>query len=412
MALTDTAIRNAKPRQKPYKMGDSQGMYLEVAPSGGKVFRLKYRFGGIEKRLTIGAYPGVTLQDAREATIKAKRQLNDGLDPSAEKQRVKASRVEAATNSFEAVASEWFKKQMKSGAWAETTSVNIKRRIEDYLVPFIGKIPVCDIRAPDILKAVKKVEGRGSLNEASRTLQVCGRIMRYAVANGLAEFDPCPALRGAITPHQAQHMAAITDPKAVGEMLRAFDAFTGTYSVQIALNLAPMLFVRPVELRGMRWSEVDLNEALWSIPATRMKMREPHIVPLARQAVDLLSDLKKLTGHLEFVFPNGRDPKRMMSEAAINAALRRLGYDTKSEHTGHGFRAMARTILHEQLNYPPEVIEAQLAHKPAGALGAAYNRTKFINQRIKMMQQWADYLDSLKQGGKVVGIGSKRKGAA
>lgn len=411
MALTDTAIRNAKPRQKPYKMGDSQGMYLEVAPSGGKVFRLKYRFGGIEKRLTIGAYPTFTLQSAREATIKAKRQLSEGLDPSAEKQRDKSSRIEAAGNSFEAVASEWYENQMKSGAWVESTSVNIKRRIEDYLVPFIGKLPVSDIRAPDILKAVKKVEGRGSLNEASRTLQACGRIMRYAVANGLAEYDPCPALRGALTPHQQKHMAAITDPKAVGEMLRAFDSFSGSYSVQIALNLSPMLFVRPVELRGMRWAEVDLNEALWSIPATRMKMREPHIVPLASQAVALLTELRKLTGHLEFVFPNGRDPNRMMSEAAINAALRRLGYDTKSEHTGHGFRAMARTILHEQLNYPPEVIEAQLAHKPAGALGAAYNRTKFISQRIKMMQQWADYLDSLKQGGKVVGIGSKRKGA-
>lgn len=412
MALTDTAIRNAKPRQNPYKLGDAQGMYLEVAPSGGKVFRLKYRIGGKEKRLTIGTYPSVTLQAAREATIKAKRLLIDGLDPSAEKQRLKASRVEAATNSFESVANEWFEKQLKSGAWVEATSVNIKRRIEDYLVPFIGKLPVSEIRAPDVLKAVKKVEGRGSLNEASRTLQVCGRIMRYAVANGLAEFDPCPALRDAITPHQAQHMAAITDPKAVGEMLRAFDSFSGTYPVQVALNLAPMLFVRPIELRGMRWDEVDLKDALWAIPSTRMKMREPHIVPLASQAVDLLSELKKLTGHLEFVFPNGRDPKRMMSEAAINAALRRLGYDTKSEHTGHGFRAMARTILHEQLNYPPEVIEAQLAHKPAGALGAAYNRTKFITQRIKMMQQWADYLVILKKGGKVVGIGSKRKGVA
>ena len=410
--LTDLQIRAFKPQAKPYKKSDHGGLYIEVLTTGAKSWRIKYRHDGKEKRLTVGNYPAVSLQDARQALLNAKRQISQGFDPCDIKQRNKADRLDSVANSFSAIAAEWYQKQFDSGAWVDSTSVNIKRRIDDYLVPWLGKKPISEIRAPDVLKAVKKIEERGSLNEANRTLQVCGRVMRYAVASGLAEFDPCPALRGALTPHKAQHMAAITDPKSAAEMMRAFDAFSGTYSVQVALKLAPMLFVRPGELRGMRWDEVDLEGGVWAIPSHRMKMREPHIVPLPTQAVALLQELHKLTGHLEYAFPNGRDPKRMMSESAINAALRRLGFDTKLEHTGHGFRAMARTILHEVLNFPAEIIEAQLAHAPAGALGRAYNRTMFMQQRKDMMQCWADYLDGIKQTGKIVGIGSKRKGAA
>lgn len=409
--LTDLKVRTFKPDARAYKRADHGGLYIEVLTTGSKVWRIKYRHDGKEKRLTVGSYPAFSLNDARQALLDAKSKLSRGIDPGEVKQQEKAARLDAVSNSFGVVALEWYQKQMKAGAWVETTSVNIKRRI-DFLVPWIGSKPVSELKAPDILKAVKKVEERGSLNEAGRTLQVAGRVMRYAIANGIAEFDPCPALRGALTPHKAKHFAAITDPKLVAEMLRAFDAFSGTYPVKVALNLAPMLFVRPGELRGMRWDELDLDDGTWNLPSTRMKMREPHCVPLPKQAVHMLEELHTLTGHLEYVFPNTRDPKRMLSEAAINAALRRLGFDTKVEHTGHGFRAMARTILHEVLNFPPEIIEQQLAHKPSGSLGRAYNRTAFLPQRREMMQSWADYLDGIKTSGKVIGIGTKRKGAA
>lgn len=402
MPLTDLAIRNAKPRVKAYKLADGAGLYCEILPSGTKSFRLKYRIDGKEKRLVIGSYPTVTLQDAREAMLRAKRLIQGGEDPSQAKKLAKAARLEAASNSFEAVAEEWWKKQKASGKWSDAHAARVWARIEKNLNPWIGKKPVSEIKAKDILDTLRKVEKRGSLYMAESVKQSAGQVMRYAIACGVAEVDPVPSLQGALTPHVEKHMAAITDPKQVGAVLRAFDEFKGSHQVAIALKLAPMVFVRPGELRKMKWADLDLDSGVWEIPATVMKMREPHLVPLSKQAVTILREMQPFSGHLEYVFPGGRDPKRPMSDAAINAALRRLGIDTRHEHTGHGFRAMARTILHEQLDYAPEVIEAQLAHKVAGPLGAAYARAKFIEKRKEMMQEWANYLDRLKSEGAVV----------
>lgn len=261
---------------------------------------------------------------------------------------------------------------------------------------------MADLEAPDFLAVARRLEARGIVDTAHRAMQICSQVMRFGVAEGLVSRDPVGDLRGALQTAKTEHMASTTDPVRVGEILRMFDAFKGSYQVLQALKLAPLVFTRPGELRQARWNDIDLDNALWSIPAEVMKMREPHLVPLSTQAVSILRDMEPYSSHLEYVFPGGRDPKRPMSDAAINAAMRRLGIDTQNELTGHGFRAMARTILHERLNYPPEVIEVQLAHKAPGPLGAAYARAKFIDQRKEMMQSWSDYLDKLKAGAEVI----------
>jgi len=366
-------------------------MYLEVSPSGGKYWRLKYRFSDREKRLALGIYPDVTLAHARRRRDEARAMLADGIDPGqAKKDRKRLARLNAA-NTFEAVALEWFDKQAPT--WAPSHSEKIMGRLKKDILPWLGARPIADITAPEVLEVLRRAEKRGANDTAHRIHQNCGQVFRYAVATGRALRDVSADLRGALRPNRHTHFASITDPVKVGEMLRAFDGFSGTLVVSAALRLAPLLFVRPGELRQAEWSQFDLERREWRYTVSKTKTE--HLVPLATQVIEILRELHALTGRWQFVFP-GRDRRKPMSGAAVNAALQRLGYDTKAEITGHGFRAMARTILHERLRFPAEVIEHQLAHKVPDALGAAYNRTKFIDDRTKMMQSWADYIDQLK----------------
>lgn len=395
--LTDTAIRKAKPSGKPVRFFDGGGLYLEVSPGGSKLWRLKYRFDGKEKRLAIGVYPDITLAHARRARDEARSLLAQEIDPGENRKARRAAKSERAANSFEVVAREWFAKY--SPHWAASHSEKIIQRLEKDVFPWLGARPIADINPPDVLKVLHRIEGRGAHDTAHRALQNCGQVFRYGVATGRLLSDPCRDLRGALRPLKHEHFAAITEPAAVGQLLRAIDGFKGTFIVQCALKLAPLFFVRPGELRRAKWADFDLDKGEWRYLVTKTKTE--HLVPLATQAVATLRELHALTGQREYVFP-GRDPKKPLSDAAINAALRRMGYDTKTEITGHGFRAMARTILHQDLHVAPEIIEHQLAHRVPDALGTAYNRTRFLPQRRKMMQQWADYLDKLKVGADVL----------
>ncbi len=400
MPLTDVTIRNAKATGKTQRLTDSAGLYLEISPAGGKWWRFKYRFEGKEKRLSLGVYPDVGLRDARDKRDEVRRQLTQGIDPLQHRKAAKTARAELSANSFEVVAREWFGKNRHT--WAESHSSKIIRRLERDVFPWIGGMPVAEISAPAVLSVLRRIEGRGTLDTAHRAREDCSRVFRYAIATGRSERDPVPDLRGALPPAKGGNFAAITDPSAVSGLLRSIDAFEGTFVVQCALRLAPLLFVRPGELRQAEWANVDLETAEWRFIASKTKT--DHLVPLSHQAVKIFRELHPLTGHLRFVFPGGWDHHRAMSEAAVNAALRRMGYDTKTEITGHGFRAMARTILAEELHIKPEVIEHQLAHRVPDALGTAYNRTKFLKERKAMMQQWADYLDQLKGGAAVVSL--------
>ena len=392
MPLTDTTVRNAKPSDKPIRLFDAGGLYLEISPAGGKLWRFKYRYEGKEKRLALGIYPDSSLKEARERRDEARKLLANAVDPGEAKKANKAAGLERAANSFEVIAREWFAKNIDS--WVKSHSDKIIRRLERDVFPWIGNRPIAEITAPEILSVLRKIEDRGRVETAHRAGGNISQVMRYAIATGRAERDPVPDLRGALIPAQSKNFASITEPAKVGELLRAIDAFRGSFPVQCALRLAPLLFVRPGELRQAQWEDINLEKAEWNYFVTKTKTQ--HSVPLATQAVSILAELQPLTGHGQHVFPGGHDPKKAMSEAAINAALRRMGYDTKTEITGHGFRAMARTILAEQLHQKPEVIEHQLAHKVPDALGTAYNRTKFLKERKAMMQLWADYLEKLK----------------
>lgn len=391
MPLTDTQIKAIKPDAKSRKYADEKGLYLEVAPSGGKWWRLKYRFDGKEKRISLGTYPDVSLKLARERRDDARKLLAESIDPGEMRKAQKASGDERAANSFEVVAREWYAKM--TSTWVPSHGEKIIRRLERDIFPWVGTKPIADISAQLLLATVRKIEDRGRLETAHRALQNCGQIFRYAIATGRAERDPTSDLKGALPPVREKHFAAILDPKEVGALLRAIDGFTGTKVVKSALQLAPLVFTRPGELRRARWEDIDLDKAEWRYLVT--KTNSEHLVPLSAQAVDILQDLYPLTSRNAWVFPGMRDRQKPMSEATINAALRRMGYDTKDEMTGHGFRAMARTILHEELGFEPAVIEHQLAHRVQDALGAAYNRTKFVKERTRMMQAWADYLDQL-----------------
>ena len=400
MPLTDTAVRNARSGGTPSKLADEKGLFLLLHPNGGKYWRLKYRFGGKEKLLAVGVYPDVGLKEARQRRDDARKLLANGVDPGENKRVQKAARAERANNSFEVVAREWFAK--KSPRWATGHADKIIRRLENDVFPWLGGRPVGEITASQILAVLRRIEGRGVIETAYRAKTNISQVIRYAIATGRAERDPCPDLRGALSPTSKTHFAAITDPKAVGELLRAIDSFKGTFLVKCALQLSPLLFVRPGELRKAEWADVDLDKAEWRYLVTKTKTQ--HLVSLSTQAVAILRELFDLTGHRRYLFPGARDPNRPMSDAAVNAALRRLGYDTRTEITGHGFRAMARTILAEELHIKPEVIEHQLAHKVPDTLGTAYNRTKFLKERRAMMQQWADYLDKLKAGAEIIPI--------
>lgn len=398
--LTDNAIRSAKPREKPYKLFDERGLFLLVTPSGGRWWRLKFRVAGKEKLLSLGVYPDVTLKSARELRDDARRELAGGVDPSAKR---KAEKV-AEADSFEAVAREWFAKF--SANWAETHSEKIIRRLEADIFPWLGSRSVGQITAPELLTCVRRIEGRGALDTAHRALQNCGQIFRYAVATNRAERNPAADLRGALPPVNGGHFASITDPMAIGALLRDIDGYQGTFVGRCALRLVPFVFVRPGELRKAEWSEFDLDKAEWRIPAERMKARVMHIVPLSTQAVEILRELHPLTGAGRYVFPSLRTAERPMSENTINGALRRLGY-SGDQMTGHGFRSMASTLLNEQ-GWNRDAIERQLAHGERDEVRAAYNYAQYLPERRKMMQAWADYLDGLRTGGNVVPL--KRAG--
>jgi len=399
MPLTDTAIKNAKPGDKATRMFDGGGLYLEVAPAGGKWWRLKYRYDGKEKRLSLGVYPDVGLKNARERRDAARKLLADGVDPGENRKAVKAAKSDRAANSFEVIAREWFAK--KSPGWAKSNSDKIMMRLENDALPWLGGRPIAEITPPELLKTLRRIEERGAVESAHRMRNYCGQIFRYAIATGRAKRDASADLKGALAPTVKEHRASITDPKAAAQLLRAIDGYQGTFVTKCALLLAPLVFVRPGELRKAEWVEIDIEKAEWNIPAERMKLREPHLVPLCTQAVDILSELQALTGGGKYVFPGARTNGRPMSDNAILAALRRMGY-AKDEMSGHGFRAMARTILDEVLGVRPDFIEHQLAHAVKDPNGRAYNRTAHLAERRKMMQQWADYLDKLKAGAEVI----------
>ena len=399
MPLTDTAIRTTKPADKPIKLFDERGLLLLVAPSGGKWWRFRYRFDGKHKSLSMGVYPDVSLAKARERRDEARKLLADGIDPSKNRKAQKAARADRNANSFEVVAREWFAKFKPN--WVEAHSDKVIRRLERDVFPWIGGDPIAEVRAPDLLACLRRVESRGTVETAHRALQSCGQIFRYTIATGRASRDPSGDLRGALSTVKGTHLASITEPTAVGGLLRACDGYQGSLVTKCALRLAPLVFVRPGELRKAEWTEIDLERAEWNIPAERMKMREPHLVPLATQAVAILTELLALTGGGRYVFPGARTNGRPMSDNAILAALRRMGF-AKDEMSGHGFRAMARTILDEVLGVRPDFIEHQLAHAVRDPNGRAYNRTAHLVERRKMMQQWADYLDKLKAGADVI----------
>ena len=401
LPLSELQIKNAKPQEKGYKLFDGGGLNLLVSPAGGKLWRLKYSFEGKVKQLSLGAYPQVTLADARKRRDDAKKLLSNGVDPGEFKKVQKTIREAATENSFEIVAREWHLKF--SSKWSAVHSKTLIDRLEKDVFPYLGRRPVTDITPPEILTTVRRIESRGALDTAHRVLNSCGQILRYAVATGRAESDCTRDLRGALPPVKFGHRAALTDPKQLAGLLRATDEFQGSFTVKCALRLLPMLFVRPGELRGMEWEELDLDVAEWSIPGERMKMKQPHLVPLPSQAVAILKDLKPLTCHSKYVFPSIRTPLRIISENTLNAGLRRMGF-SKEEVCTHGFRATARTLLHEVLGFSPDAIEAQLAHAVPDRLGRAYNRTQHLAERRKMMQQWADYLDGLKSVAKVIPI--------
>ncbi|HEY3700457.1 MAG TPA: integrase arm-type DNA-binding domain-containing protein [Spongiibacteraceae bacterium] len=398
--LTDAEIKNAKPKERPYKLSDGGGLYLLIEANGNKYWRLAYRFGGKQKVLALGVYPDVTAKEARNSTEpnrfgrdQAKALIVRGVDPALQRKVAKATKSESAANSFEAVGLEWFAKQ--SPIWSEAHTTKTLWMLEKNLFPYLGARPVSEILPLELLATLRRIESRGAYDTAKRARQVAGQIFRYAVATGRAERDPSQDLRGALTATTKNHFPAVTDPKAVGPLLNALEAYQGTPIVRAAIRLAPLTFVRPGELRNARWGEVDLEAAEWRIPAERMKARQPHIVPLSEQAVAILKELHSLTGRGEYIFPSARSPRRPMSDNAVLAAMRRMGID-KEEMCGHGFRAMARTILDEVLNYRVDWIEHQLAHAVKDANGRAYNRTAHLKERKKMMQGWADYLDSLK----------------
>jgi integrase len=400
MALRDAKIRGVKLPAKQIKMFDGDGLFLLVTPSGGKLWRFKYRFGGKEKLLTLGTYPEISLADARGRRDTARRQVAHKIDPGAIRKAQKEAQTEE-TETFEIVAREWFCKFLKT--WTAGHASTIESRMERDLFPWIGKRPIAEIKAPELLAALRRVESRGALESAHRIRTIAGQVFRYAVATGRAERDPSGDLKGALPQPGEKHHAAITEPKEVARLLRAIDDYKGGFVVKCALRLAPLWFVRPGELRHAEWAEIDLHGAVWTIPAEKMKLKLSHIVPLCQQALNILAELKEFTGRSQWVFHSGRSFTRPMSENGILAALRGMGY-SKEQMTGHGFRAMARTMLDEVLQMKPELIEHQLAHAVKDPLGRAYNRTAHLEERRKMMQTWADYLDGLKAGAKVLPI--------
>ena len=406
--LTDAECRNAvcPPDKKQARFADSGGLYLQVSPAGSKRWFWKYRIGGLEKRLALGSYPAVNLKLARTARDDAKAQKADGGDPMQARKVAKLKATTPAGNTFKATALEWY--AMKLDSWSSHYAIREKRNLENDLFPFLGVRNIGEIEAIELLATVRRVEERGALDVAHRVLTTAGQVWRYAVATGRAQRDVSADIRGALKPHHGKHFAAITDPFKLGELIRVIRGYQGGPIVRAALQLAPMLFQRPGELRAAAWAEFDLDAALWTIPAARMKRSvegkrngDPHQVPLSTQAVEILRKLHPLTGHGALVFHGERSHDRSISDNTLRAALLTLGYGPDIQSV-HGFRATARTLLAEELNIDPLVIEAQLAHAVKDANGRAYNRTQYMKHRAAMMQQWADYLDKLAAGGDVI----------
>jgi integrase len=392
--LTATAIKHAKPG----KLFDGGGLYLDVRDNGSRYWRMKFRHGGRERLLAFGVYPEVTLAEARARRDDARATLRNGDDPAAIKRARKVAAKLGTAESFRAIADEWLAKQKPS--LAAVTYAKAEWMID--LVPSLHALPIAAISPPDVLAALRKLESAGTLETAHRVKQRLGQIFRYAVATGRAQRDPTADLRGALAPVVSKSHAAVTDPAAVGDLLRALHGYQGQPATAAALKLAPLLFVRPGNLRAMEWAELDFDAAEWRIPAGKMKMREAHVVPLAEQAVAILRTLQSLTGRGRYCFPSLRTPDRPMSENTVNTALRRLGFDGETM-TGHGFRAMASTRLNE-MGWQPDVIERQLAHAERNKVRAVYNRASYMTERRKMMQRWADYLDQLREGGNVIAM--------
>lgn len=399
--LNDLRLKTLKTNPEPGKHGDRDGLYIRVDAKGAMRWQWRIRTAKGETIVSYGVYPEVGLAEARNRHKAARAQMRDGINPTEAKRAAKLVQAFQAANSFEAVTREWFATRKEE--WAPSYAEKVIRRMEADMFPYIGAKPIADITAPMLLHCLRKIEARGAIETAHRALESCGQIMRYAVATGRMSSNPSRDLKGALRRPLVKHMAAVTDLDELGALLRAIYGYAGTPIVRTALQLAPMLMVRPGELRFARWEEMDLEAATWTIPPERMKRQRvgklhgaPHIVPLPNQAVTLLRDLHFLTGPTGLVFRGERDHERAMSENTINAALRRMGYDTQTQVTGHGFRATARTVLDEHLGYDRAIIEAQLAHSVADSLGRAYNRTEFLKQRRTMLQVWADYLDKLR----------------
>lgn len=397
--LNVSKIKALKPRARDYKMSDGRGLYLLVTKGGGKLWRFKYRRGGKEKLLTLGAFPDVGLKAARDMRDAARERLAEGIDPGAERKSIEEADTTSERDGFEPVAREWFAKRKTS--WADSHSSRIIRRLERDVFPWLGRTHVAEIEAPDVLTVVRRIEERGSVETAHRALRDISSIFRYGIATARLTRNPAGDLRGALQPVRKSHFPAITDPVEAGKLLRAIEGYRGDHVTRCALRLAPLVFVRPGELRGAEWSEFDLAAGEWRIPGTKMKGRADHIVPLAPQALEILRDIEPLTRCGRFVFPNARHADRSMSENTLLGALRSLGYD-KTRMVPHGFRAMFRTLADEVLHERVDLIEHQLAHNVRDTLGRAYNRTQHLTERRAMMKRWASYLDVLRAGANVV----------
>ena len=391
MPLTIKAIDSASKANKPYRLYDEKGLYLEVSTAGGELWRLTYRVGGREKRLALGTYPEIDLKTARHQRDEARRHLALGVDPGQYKKSAKEALFRSTGSTFEAIATEWHTGQ--SPIWSEIHSKNVLDRLRQNVFPYLGSEAISEITAPELLKVLRRIEARGANETAHRVLGIIRKVFQYAIASGRAERNIASDVSGALQPVLKSHLAAVTEPRKAGELLRMIDAYSGSLTVQCALKLAPLVFVRPGELRTARWKDIDLELAEWRY--TVSKTRTEHIVPLSRQALDILQSIHPVTGHWEYVFPSAQSRSRPMSNNAILSALRRMEID-KNEMSGHGFRAMARTILDEVLGYRVDIIEHQLAHRVKDPLGRAYNRTSHLPERKEMMQAWADYLDTLK----------------
>ena len=403
--LNATTISKAKPTDKPYKLSDGNSLFLLINPApkknkdGSKLWRFNYRHNGKQKQISLGIYPDIKLAVARQLCQEARELVAVGVDPSVQRKAHKKEIEALAANSFEVIAREFIKSKVNQ--WSIKNTEKVIRQLEVNIFPWIGKTPIAKVTAPELLAVLRRMEARGILESAHRLRATCGQVFRYAIATGRTEYDIAASLSGAMVRAKKKHLPAITDPNQVAQLLRAIDSLESTFTVYCALRLAPLVFLRPGELRSAEWSEIDFKAELWNLPAEKMKMKEPHIVPLSKQAIAIFKEIQPLTGSGRYVFPGARSTTKPISNMAIGAALRRLGYE-QGTMTPHGFRAMARTILDEVLQERVDLIEHQLAHAVKDPNGRAYNRTSHLEGRKKMMQRWSNYLDGLKAGAQVI----------